>query len=81
MLQTQVMIAIQSQANPYVSSTKTTTITQFLHRYSSSATAFPESGGVWVNAGDQFTGITFQTTSGSNFRNQGKITIYGLHDS
>ena len=67
--------------NPYVSSTKTTTITQFLHRYSSSATAFPESGGVWVNAGDQFTGITFQTTSGSNFRNQGKITIYGLHDS
>jgi hypothetical protein len=58
---------------------KTGTTTQFTHRYQGSATAFPQSGGCWVNAGDQFTGIAFD--AGSNFDNRGKIIVYGLHNS
>jgi hypothetical protein len=60
---------------------KTGTTSQFTHRYESSASAFPESGGCWVNAGDQFTGIAFDVGNGSNFDNRGTIKVYGIHNS
>jgi|7_EtaG_2_1085326.scaffolds.fasta_scaffold13103_4 hypothetical protein len=60
---------------------KTGTTTQFTHRYEGSATAFVESGGCWVNASDQFTGIAFDVGNGSNFDNRGTIKVYGIHNS
>ena len=60
-------------------SAKTTITHAFIDRYEGSATAHPQYGGCWVNAGDQFTGI--RLFGSYNWDALGKITVYGMADS
>mgnify|MGYP001272105436 CR=1 len=68
-------------SQPEVSGHKTTLGWFGGDRYSTQAYAHAQQGHCWVNSGNQFDGIRFYSASGYNWRDEGKILIYGLTDS
>ena len=67
--------------NPQVSGIKTMWAGMGGDRYEGSAGAHSQYSYCWVNSGSVFDGFSFRSNSGHNFRNEGKIIVYGYSDS
>ena len=67
--------------NPQVSGVKTCWASMGGDRYEGAANAHPQYGYTWINSGSVFDGFSFKSSSGHNFRNTGKIMVFGLSDS
>ena len=67
--------------NPQVSGVKTCWASMGGDRYEGAANAHPQYGYTWINSGSVFDGFSYKSSSGHNFRNTGKIMVFGLSDS